>query len=98
MDHHDTQYVTFARWLRQPQTLIALSAVLLSLCGLFIALYEASIIRQAQRASVWPHVSISVSLASQKINLWVQNNGVGPAIVLGALTVLLSPVHWIALR
>lgn len=30
---------SFVSWLGQPQTIIALSALLLSICGLFIAVY-----------------------------------------------------------
>ena len=63
----------------RPQTLIGLSAVLLSLCGLFIAVYEASLIRQAQRASVWPYVEVSARIQRDRISLLVQNTGVGPA-------------------
>ena len=35
----------FSDWIRSPQTMIALSAVILSVCGLFISMYEASLIR-----------------------------------------------------
>ena len=69
----------FGAWIRQPETLIALSAVLLSVCGLGIALYEASLIRAAQRASVWPHVEVAASLTDGRVTLWTQNTGVGPA-------------------
>ncbi len=62
-----------------PQMLVGLSALLLSVCGLFISIYEASLIRQAQRASVWPYVEVSASLRSSRIQLGVQNTGVGPA-------------------
>ncbi len=70
---------SWAEWLRQPQTLVGLSALLLSLCGLGISLYEASLIRRAQRASVWPYVEVAVSITGAKIAFWVQNTGVGPA-------------------
>ena len=63
----------------RPETLIGLSAVLLSLCGLFIAVYEASLIRQSQRASVWPYVEVSGTINRDRISLRVQNTGVGPA-------------------
>ena len=36
----------------QPEMIVAIAAVVLSVCGLFIALYEASIARRAERASV----------------------------------------------
>lgn len=70
---------SFYEWLRQPETLIGLSAVLLSVCGLGIALYEASLFRQAQRASVWPHLEVAASLSPNRIRLFVVNSGVGPA-------------------
>lgn len=70
---------SFATWVRRPETLVGLSAVVLSLCGLFIALYEASLIRQAQRASVWPYVEVAASFSGNSVELWVQNTGVGPA-------------------
>lgn len=67
------------KWILRPQMLVALSALLLSLCGLFISFYEASLIRQAQRASTWPYVEVGYSLRNEKLNLWVRNTGVGPA-------------------
>lgn len=36
----------FSDWIRSPQTMIALSAVLLSVCGLFISIYETTLIRE----------------------------------------------------
>lgn len=62
-----------------PQTLVALAALLLSFCGLFTAVYEASLIRRAQRASVWPHLELSASINPRQVKLWAQNVGVGPA-------------------
>ncbi len=59
MNRQGTDQQPFSTWIMLPQTLIGLSAVLLSVCGLFIAIYEASLIRQAQRASVWPYVEVS---------------------------------------
>ena len=59
--------------------IVAISALMLSLCGLFIAVYEATLVRQSQRASVWPHVQVGVSITSESITMHVQNTGVGPA-------------------
>lgn len=70
---------SFLEWIMRPQVLVGLSALLLSVCGLFISIYEMSLIRQAQRASVWPHVEVAVSIRQEGIKLWVQNTGVGPA-------------------
>lgn len=70
---------TFSQWLAEPQTMIGLSAVLLSLCGLFISIYETSLIRQEQRASVWPHVEIGPSYHEDTVSVHVSNSGIGPA-------------------
>ncbi len=59
MNREGTDQLPFSTWIMRPQTLIGLSALLLSLCGLSIAIYEASLIRQALRASVWPYVEVS---------------------------------------
>ena len=70
---------SFADWIRSPQVIVALSALLLSLCGLFVAVYEASLMRQSERASVWPYVQVSPSRSPERIAIWAQNTGVGPA-------------------
>lgn len=70
---------TFSEWIARPQALIALAALILSVCGLFIAIYEASLIRRSQRAAAWPHVRIGASIEKGDISLWVRNVGVGPA-------------------
>jgi len=70
---------SFTDWLLEPQTLIALSAVLLSVCGLFVSLYETSLMRQEQRASVWPRVSIGFTINDTLVTFIAENAGVGPA-------------------
>ncbi|MDJ0938786.1 MAG: hypothetical protein QNJ00_03405 [Woeseiaceae bacterium] len=66
-------------FLREPQMIIALSAIVLSVCGLFVAVYEAALERQAHRASVWPSVEVSASLNPGSVRIWARNTGVGPA-------------------
>lgn len=68
-----------SKWLSRPETMIGLSAVLLSVCGLFISMYEARLLRAHQRASVWPHVEVTPSLRTDGVTLMVRNTGVGPA-------------------
>jgi len=75
---------SFTDWLLEPQTLIALSAVLLSVCGLFVSLYETSLMRQEQRASVWPRVSIGFTINDTLVTFIAENAGVGPARVQSA--------------
>lgn len=70
---------SLGRWLSRPQTLIGLSALLLSVCGLFISIYEASLVRRQQRASAWPHLEVAPSLGDGRVKLWIRNTGVGPA-------------------
>ena len=85
MKSEGTDHLSFSKWITRPQTLVGLSALLLSLCGLFIAIYEASLIRQAQRASVWPYVEVGGTLNRNLIELRVQNTGVGPARIRAAV-------------
>lgn len=75
---------SFTDWLLEPQTLIALSAVLIAACGLFISLYEASLMRQEQRASVWPRVAIGFTVNDTLVTFIAENAGVGPARVQSA--------------
>ncbi len=79
-DNHDRKGSAF----RRPEMIVALSAIVLSVCGLFIALYEASIARRAEQASVWPHIEIATSVQGTHVQIWVRNTGVGPARVRAA--------------
>lgn len=75
---------SLAEWLLEPQTLIALSAVLIGACGLFISLYEASLMRQNQRAAVWPRVAVGFNISDTLVTFIAENAGVGPARVQSA--------------
>lgn len=75
---------SFGEWVSRPQTMIGLGAVLLSLCGLFVSIYETSLERQEQRASVWPRVLVAPSLSGDSVKVIVSNNGIGPAQVRAA--------------
>jgi len=74
----------FSDWIKSPQTMIALSAVVLSVCGLFISIYETSLIREQQRASVWPNVEIQPSIRNDSLKIFVENSGIGPARIMNA--------------
>ena len=74
----------FTDWIKSPQTMIALSAVVLSVCGLFISIYETSLIREQQRASVWPNVEIQPSIRNDSLKIFVENSGIGPARIMNA--------------
>lgn len=72
---------SFVDWILSPKMLVSLSAVILSLCGLFVSIYETSLIRQQQYAAAWPNVEIGPSFDSNDytLNIYAQNTGVGPA-------------------
>lgn len=69
----------FWAWVIQPETMVGLAAIVLSVCGLFVSIYETSLMRTQQRASVWPHVTVVFSSSPGSIALRIENNGVGPA-------------------
>ncbi|PEN14811.1 hypothetical protein CRI94_00505 [Longibacter salinarum] len=75
---------SFLDWLLEPQTLIALSAVLIGVCGLFVSLYETSLMRQEQRAEVWPRVTLGFTINDTLVTFIAENAGVGPARVQSA--------------
>lgn len=75
----------FRRWVSRPEVLVGLSAVVLSLCGLFISVHETMLVRQEQRASVWPRVELGTSFRDvERVRFHVRNTGVGPARVRAA--------------
>lgn len=75
---------SFINWITGPEMLVGLSAVLLSVCGLVFSIYETSIMREEQYASVWPCVEIGPSFGGEDVKIWIQNTGVGPAKVRSA--------------
>jgi hypothetical protein len=76
--------VQFIRELNQRAT-IALMATFISTCALCVSLYQASLSRRQQLASVWPYVSISgygtAVGTDQSWGIKFVNNGLGPAII-----------------
>lgn len=69
----------FRRWVSRPEVLVGLAALILSLCGLFISIHETMLVRQEQRASVWPYVELGTSVSEGTVAFWAGNTGVGPA-------------------
>jgi hypothetical protein len=68
-------------WYRQPESFIALAALIVSLSAAIVGIYEASLQRTHDRAEVWPHVEISTFIADHGAEVSVENTGVGPAII-----------------
>ena len=62
--------------------LLALSAILVSLCTLIVFLYQTNLIRKQQYMSVYPYLEIGHSgIQTDKYNFTIENKGVGPAII-----------------
>lgn len=63
------------------ELLLAISATLLSLGALVIAIFQTKIAREQQQMSVWPHLQVAYAQDNDVFTWSVTNNGVGPAII-----------------
>jgi hypothetical protein len=74
---------SFLARIGEPEMLVGLSAILLSVCGLGVSIYEANLERHYHYAQVWPHVEVGnigmVDGKGPRINM--VNSGIGPAVV-----------------
>ncbi len=68
-------------WYREPEAFIALAALVVSLSAVTVGIYEAWLQRAHDRAEVWPHVEISTFTNPQGAVVYLENTGLGPAIV-----------------
>lgn len=59
--------------------LLALTAIVLSLCALAVSVFEVSTIRDEQRIQVWPYVELSEYYGPDGFRLEAVNKGIGPA-------------------
>lgn len=60
--------------------IIAISAIVISVSALVVSVYEATLMRKAQRAATWPYIEILPDkLNNEYFALKVNNTGVGPA-------------------
>ncbi len=65
-----------------PDTIIAISATIVSACALIITIYQTSLMREQQLKTVWPYLITSEMVdENQKMSIIITNNGIGPAIV-----------------
>jgi hypothetical protein len=69
------------RWYTEPETFIAVAALIVSVSAVVVGIYEASLQRHHDRAEVWPHVEIQVVTKSTGATIMLENTGIGPAIV-----------------
>jgi hypothetical protein len=59
--------------------LVALAALFVSVCAVAVSMYEAWLDRQQAKASVWPHVELTISISGRGATITVLNSGIGPA-------------------
>lgn len=69
------------KWYTEPESFVAIAALIVSLSALGVGVYEASLQRQHDRAEVWPHVEVGLFVENTGANLQVENTGLGPAVV-----------------
>ena len=69
------------RWYTEPESFIALAALIVSISAVVVGLYEASLQREHDRAEVWPHAEIQVFTKPTGASLALENTGIGPAII-----------------
>ena len=70
-----------SRWYTKPDMIVALSAILISLCTVAVSGYEAWLQRHHDRAEVWPHVELSLVNTPEQSTLSIENTGIGPAVI-----------------
>lgn len=68
-------------WYREPETFIALAALIVSVTAVIVGIYEASLQRAHDRAEVWPHLEISTWENGSTVSVRLDNTGLGPAVV-----------------
>ena len=69
------------RWYTEPETFIAVAALIVSISAVTVGLYEASLQRHHDRAEVWPRVELSTFTTPTGASLSLENTGIGPAII-----------------
>lgn len=68
-------------WYREPETFIALAALVVSVSAVVVGLYEASLQRKHDRAEVYPRLSLATYTSTSGATISLVNGGIGPAVV-----------------
>jgi hypothetical protein len=69
------------KWYKNPEMIVALSALLIGLVTAFTSMYSAYVDREYARASVWPRLEIFRSYNGDSFSYGVNNSGTGPALI-----------------
>jgi len=60
---------------------VAVTAVFISLCALYVSIQEMRLMRQQQKVNVYPHLTLWRSYSGEGFSVNVKNSGTGLAIV-----------------
>jgi hypothetical protein len=71
----------------RPDFIVAMLAVIIGLCTMFVYIYQAKIMSQQMHASVWPYLQTNFTDGQRGIFITINNKGVGPAIVKSAYVI-----------
>lgn len=70
-----------SKWYKNPEMIVAFSALILGLVTAFTSIYSAYVDREYARASVWPRLEIFRSASGNSFSYGVNNSGTGPALI-----------------
>lgn len=68
-------------WYREPNTFIAVAALVVSVTAVVTGVYEAVLQRRHDRAEVWPNLEVATFTSEEGAEVLLRSTGVGPAIV-----------------
>lgn len=69
----------YSRW--DSNRIVAASAVLISVCALFVSIVQTNLQRKQSYAAAWPYLEISTDMLDNQFLFLVRNKGAGPAII-----------------
>jgi len=69
------------KWYRNPEMIVALSALLIGLVTAFTSIYSAYVDREYAKASVWPRLEVFRSFGGNSFSYGISNSGTGPALI-----------------
>jgi hypothetical protein len=72
------------RWYTEPETFVAVAALIVSITAVVVGIYEAALQRRHDRAEAWPHVEIATFTRPTGVAVELENGGVGPAVIKSA--------------
>lgn len=70
------------RW--NPELIVAMLAVAIGVCTMFVYIYQARIMSKQIQASTWPYLEVNFTNTGSTFSINVKNKGAGPAIVKNA--------------